>query len=60
MERFFLDAGMERIWQKGSTNYSKDTHEVAGYIANFYNTVRLYSKLKHLLLNAFGCESAHQ
>ena len=40
---------MERVWQKGHTNYSEGIHEVTRYIANFFNTVRLYPKLRYLL-----------
>ena len=60
IERFFLGAGMERVWQKGHTNYSEGIHEVTRYIANFYNTVRLYPKLRYSLPNAFGRKSIHQ
>ena len=49
MERFFLGLEMERVWQKGHTNYSEGIHEVTRYIANFFNTVRLYPKLRYLL-----------
>ena len=59
MERFFLGAGMEQVWQKGSTNYSEGVHEVTGYIANVHNTVRLHPKLRYLLPNAFGRKSVN-
>ena len=60
MERFFLNLKMERVWQKGYANHSEATHAVADYIASFYNSVRLHSKLGNLSPNAFEHKSATQ
>ena len=43
MERFFLSLKMERVWQKDYANHSEAIHDVADYIVNFYNSVRLHS-----------------
>ena len=53
MERFFLDLKMERVWQRDYANHGEAIHDVADYIVNFYNSVRLHSKLGNLSPNAF-------
>ena len=58
MVRFFLSLKMERVWQEGCANHSETIHDVADYIVNFYNSVRLHSKLGYLSPNAFEQESA--
>ena len=60
MERFFLSLKMERVWQKDYANHSEAIHDVADYIVNFYNPVRLHSKLGYLSPNAFEHKSATQ
>ena len=54
MERFFLNLKMERVWQKGYTNYRETTNIVADYIVGFYNCEQLHSKLGNLSPIAFG------
>ena len=56
MERFFLNLKMEWAWQKGYANHSEAIHDVADYIVNFYNSVRLHSKLGYLSPIAFDIE----
>ena len=53
MERFFLNLKMERVWQRDYANHAEATSEIADYIVNFYNSVRLHSKLGNLPPNAF-------
>ena len=60
VERFLLSLKMERVWQKGYANHSEAIHDVADYIVNFYNSVRLHSKLGYLSPNAFEHKSASQ
>ena len=60
MERFFLNLKMERVWQRDYANHSEAIHDVADYIVNFYNSVRLHSKLGNLSPNAFEHKSATQ
>ena len=60
MERFFLNLKMERVWQRDYANHSEAIHDVADYIVNFYNSVRLHSKLGYLSPNAFEHKSASQ
>ena len=57
MERFFLNLKMERVWQKDYANYSEAITDVADYIVNFYNAVRLHSKLGNLSAIAFEHQS---
>jgi len=60
MERFFLNLKMERVWQRDYANHSEAITDVADYIVNFYNPVRLHSKLGNLSPNAFEQKSATQ
>ena len=60
MERFFLSLKMERVWQCDYANHNEAIHDVADYIVNFYNAVRLHSKLGNLSPNAFEHQSAIQ
>ena len=60
MERFFLNLKMERVWQRDYANHAEAIHDVADYIVNFYNSVRLHSKLGNLSPNAFEHKSATQ
>ena len=53
MGRFFLNLKMECVWQKDYANYSEAITDVADYIVNFYNAVRLHSKLGNLSAIAF-------
>jgi putative transposase len=57
MERFFLNLKMERVWQKDYANHSEAITDVADYIVNFYNAVRLHSKLGNLSPIAFEHQS---
>jgi len=52
MERVFLSLKMERVWQRDYANHGEAIHDVAGYIVNFYNSVRLHSKPSYLSPNA--------
>ena len=58
MERFFLNLKMERVWQRGYANHGEAMNDIADYIVNFYNSVRLHSKLGNLPPNAFEQKSA--
>lgn len=58
MERFFLNLKMERVWQRDYANHAEATSDIADYIVNFYNSVRLHSKLGNLPPNAFEQKSA--
>ena len=58
MERFFLNLKMERVWQRDYANHGEAINDVADYIVNFYNSVRLHSKLGYLSPNAFEHKSA--
>jgi putative transposase len=58
MERFFLNLKMERVWQRDDANHAEATSDIADYIVNFYNSVRLHSKLGNLPPNAFEQQSA--
>ena len=60
MERFFLNLKMERVWQRDYANHAEAINDVADYIVNFYNSVRLHSKLGYLSPNAFEHKSASQ
>ena len=60
MERFFLNLKMERVWQKNYANHAEAITDIADYIVNFYNSIRLHSKLGNLSPNAFERESAIQ
>ena len=57
MERFFLNLKMERVWQKDYANHAEATSDIGDYIAGFYNSTRLHSKLGNLSPNAFERES---
>ena len=58
MERFFLNLKMERVWQRDYANHAEAKRDIADYIVNFYNNVRLHSKLGNLPPNAFEQQSA--
>lgn len=58
MERFFLNLKMERVWQRDYANHTEAVTDVADYIVNFYNSVRLHSKLGNLSPIAFEHQSA--
>ena len=58
MERFFLNLKMERVWQKDYANYFEAITDIADYIVNFYNSVRLHSTLGNLSPIAFVHQSA--
>ena len=58
MERFFLNLKMERIWQKDYANHAEAITDIADYIVNFYNAVRLHSTLGNLSPIAFEHQSA--
>ncbi|THU04610.1 IS3 family transposase [Lampropedia puyangensis] len=45
MERFFLNLKMERTWRKTYANHQEARCDIADYIVNFYNRVRLHSTL---------------
>jgi putative transposase len=47
MERFFLNLKMERIGQHGYANHEEAKADIADYIINFYNPVRLHSTLRY-------------
>ena len=58
MERFFLNLKMERVWQRDYANHAEAMRDIADYIVNFYNSVRLHSTLGNLPPNAFEQQSA--
>ena len=58
MERFFLNLKMERVWQRDYANHAEAMRDIADYIVNFYNSVRLHSTLGNLPPNAFEHQSA--
>ena len=58
MERFFLNLKMERVWQRDYANHAEATSDIADYMVNFYNSVRLHSTLGNLPPNAFEHQSA--
>lgn len=45
MERFFLNLKMERVWMRDYANHPEAQADIADYIVNFYNAVRLHSTL---------------
>ena len=45
MERFFLNLKMERVRQRDYANHPEAQADIADYIVNFYNAVRLHSTL---------------
>ena len=57
MERFFLNLKMERVWQKDYANHAEAITDIADYIVNFYNAVRLHSTLGNLSPIAFEHQS---
>lgn len=57
-ERFFLTLKMERVWQHQYANHAEAIHDVADYIVNFYNPMRLHSTLDYLSPNAFELQAA--
>lgn len=60
MERFFLNLKMERVWHKDYANHAEAITDIADYIVNFYNAVRLHSTLGNLSPIAFEHQSATQ
>ena len=58
MERFFLNLKMERVWQRDYANHAEAMRDIADYIVNFYNSVRVHSTLGNLPPNAFEHQSA--
>ena len=54
MERFFLSLKMERVWQEDCANHTESCTDIADYIFNFCNAVRLYSTLDKLSPIAFA------
>ena len=58
MERFFLNLKMERVWQRDYANHAEATSDIADYMVNFYNSVRLHYTLGNLPPNAFEHQSA--
>ena len=58
MERFFVSLKMERVCQKDCANHVEDSADVADYIVNFYNGVRLHCTLGNLSPIAFEHQSA--
>ena len=59
-ERFFLNLKMERVWQRQSANQTEAKNDVADYIVNFYNCVRLNSALGNLPPTAYERKMATQ
>jgi putative transposase len=57
IERFLLNLSMERVWQKNYAYHAEAINDIADYIAGFYNSVRLHSKLGNMSPNAFERES---
>jgi putative transposase len=47
-ERFFLNLKMERAWQRNYASHAEAKHDVANYIAGFYNCERLHSVLGNM------------
>jgi putative transposase len=58
MERFFLNLKMERVWQRDYANQAEAIRDVADYIVEFYNNIRLHSTLGYLPPNAYELKSA--
>ena len=58
MERFFLSLKAERVWQRDCANHAEAMMDIADCIVDFYNSVRLHSKLGNLPPNAFEQQSA--
>ena len=58
VERFFLNLNMERVWQRDYAVHAKAMRDIADYIVNFYNRVRLHSTLGNLPPNALEQQSA--
>ena len=56
--RFFLNLKMERVWQKDYANHAEAITDIADYIINFYNALRLHSTLGNLSPIAFEHQSA--
>ena len=57
IERFFMSLKMERVWQKNYANHAEAIIDIADYIVNFYNAVRLHSTLGNLSPIAFEHQS---
>jgi transposase InsO family protein len=45
IERFFLNLKIKRVSQKDYANHAEAINDIADYIVNFYNAVRLHSAL---------------
>ena len=58
MERFFLNLKMKRVWQRDYANHAEAMSDIADYIVNCYNSVRLHSTLGNLPPNDFAQKSA--
>ena len=48
-----MNLKMERVWHKDYANHAEAITDIADYIVNFYNAVRLHSTLGNLSLIAF-------
>ena len=57
MKRFFLNLNMERVWHRDYANLAEATKDIADYIVNFYNSIKLRSKLGNMSPNAFERKS---
>ena len=58
MERFFLNLKMERVWQRDYANHAQAQADIADYITNFYNPVRLHSTLGYRSPNHYEQQHA--
>jgi len=58
MERFFLNLKMQGVWQNYYANHTEAITDIADYIVNFNNAVRLHSILGNLSPIAFEHQSA--
>ena len=60
VERFFLNLKMERVWQRDYANHAEAMRDIADYIVNFYNSVRLHSTLGVLATQCVQAASSKQ
>jgi len=51
-------AVMECVWQRDHANHAEAMRDIADYIVNFYNSVRVHSTLGNLPPDAFEHQSA--
>ena len=58
MERFLLGLKTERVAQRDCANHAEAMSDIGDYRVNFYNSVRLHSKLGNLPPTIFGQKSA--